>query len=191
MKLFAALYERVINWSRHRHAPAYLGVLSFAEASFFPIPTDVMLAPMCLAKPGQAWRYAAIATITSVAGGLAGYVIGYYAFGLIEPVLHSVGYWDEYLQARDWFERWGFWIVFVAGFSPVPYKIFTITAGTMSQWLVPFVLASLASRGARYFLVAGIIRFGGEPMERVIRKYIDLVGWLMVVLVVVAIVLLR
>jgi len=191
MKIFAALYERVLLWSAHRHAPRYLGVLSFAEASFFPVPTDVMLAPMCLAQPNNAWRYAAIATIASVLGGIAGYIIGYSAFHLIEPILHSVGYWDEYLKTREWFNEWGFWIIFIAGFSPIPYKIFTITAGTMSQLLVPFVIASVISRGARYYLVAGVIKFGGERMERVIKEYIDAIGWLMVVLLVLAFVFFR
>lgn len=191
MKIFAALYDRVMRWSGHHHAPRYLGILSFAEASFFPVPTDVMLAPMCLASPGRAWRFALIATITSVLGGVAGYFIGYSAFHLIEPVLHNFGYWDKYLQAREWFSEWGFWIVFIAGFSPVPYKIFTITAGTMSQLLLPFVIASLISRGARYYLVAGIIRYGGERMERALKQYIDVIGWAMVVLAVLAFIIYR
>lgn len=191
MKIFAALYDRVLLWSAHRHAPRYLGVLSFAEASFFPIPTDAMLAPMCLARPDNAWRFALIATLASVAGGLAGYVIGYSAFHLVEPLLHSVGYWDKYLLTREWFREWGFWIVFVAGFSPIPYKIFTITAGAMSQMLVPFLIASLISRGARYFLVASIIRYGGERMEKALKTYIDVIGWTVVLLLVLAFLLYR
>ena len=100
MRLFSSLYERVMRWSRHPHAPRYLAVLSFAESSFFPIPPDVMLAPMALANPARAWRLAALTTAASVIGGLAGYLIGLFAFDMVEPLLHSAGYFPKYLQAR-------------------------------------------------------------------------------------------
>jgi membrane protein YqaA with SNARE-associated domain len=186
MKLFSALYDKVLSWSRHRHAPRYLGGLSFAESSFFPIPPDVMLAPMALAKPERAWHYAALTTVASVLGGLLGYLIGVFAFEMVEPLLHRLGYWDAYLQARDWFDRWGFWAVFLAGFSPIPYKVFTISAGVVGMALLPFVLASLIGRGARFFMVAGLMKWGGARMETALRRYVDVLGWIMVALIALA-----
>ncbi|MDH5180054.1 MAG: DedA family protein [Gammaproteobacteria bacterium] len=180
MRLFGKLYERVMIWSQHPHAPRYLAGLSFAESSFFPIPPDVMLAPMSLARPDKAWRFAGLTTLSSLVGGIAGYLIGMFAFELIEPLLHSAGYWDKYLLARQWFEQWGLLVIFIAGFSPIPYKIFTITAGVVGMSFLPFVIASLVGRGARFFLVAGLMVWGGERMEKTLREYIDMVGWVVI-----------
>jgi membrane protein YqaA with SNARE-associated domain len=181
MRLFSALYDRVIRWSGHRHAPWYLGVLSFAESSFFPIPPDVMLAPMCLTRPQRAWFFAGLTTLTSVAGGLLGYLIGRLAFGLVEPIVGPGGHYAEaFGQARDWFEHWGIWAVFLAGFSPIPYKVFTISAGVLGMALIPFVLASSIGRGMRFFMVAGLMVWGGAPMEAQLRRYVDVIGWLVV-----------
>ncbi len=167
-----------MGWVQHRHAPWYLGMLSFAESSFFPIPPDVMLAPMSLAKPDRAWRLALLTTVTSVLGGLLGYLLGLLVFDLIEPLLHRSGYWDHYQQAQAWFDAWGFWAIFLAGFSPIPYKVFTITAGAIAMPLAPFIVASAIGRGARFFLVAALMRWGGARMESVIRANIDRLGWL-------------
>ncbi len=186
MKIFSKLYDIALRWAGHRQAPWFLGGLSFAESSFFPIPPDVMLAPMALAKRGSAWKFALITTLASVAGGVFGYLIGMYAFDLIEPLLHEAGYWDRFVMAKDWFAEWGFWVVFIAGFSPVPYKVFTISAGTVGMALLPFILASLIGRGARFFLVAGLVWWGGEKMEAALRKHVDRIGWLMVAVIVVA-----
>ncbi len=187
MKLFSALYDRVMQWSRHPHAPRYLAGLSFAESSFFPIPPDVMLAPMALAEPSRAWRLAALTTLASVVGGLFGYFIGLFAFDAVEPLLHELGYYGKYLQAKAWFDAWGFWAIFLAGFSPIPYKVFTITAGVISMSLLPFLFASLFGRGLRFFLVASLMAWGGEPMEQRLRVYIDRIGWIMVLLLVVVV----
>lgn len=184
MRIFGVLYDRVLAWAGHRKAPWYLGGLSFAESSFFPIPPDVMLAPMVLARPERAWFLALLTTVTSVAGGVIGYLIGYFAIEQTEPLLHRLGYWDTYVDARDWFERWGVWVVFIAGFSPIPYKVFTVSAGALSMALLPFVLASLIGRGARFFMVAALIRWGGPRFEPLLRRYIDLLGWLTVVLLI-------
>ena len=177
MKIFSPLYERAMAWSRHRHAPWFLGGLSFAESSFFPIPPDVMLAPMSLANPQRAWWFALLTTLTSVAGGLFGYLIGYYAFDLLEPWLRESRYWGAYEQAVTWFEAWGFWAIFIAGFSPIPYKVFTIAAGVASMALLPFSLASLIGRGARFFMVAGLMAWGGERMAAALHHYLDRLGW--------------
>ncbi len=191
MALFSALYDRVMRWSAHPHAPRYLAGLSFAESSFFPIPPDVMLAPMSLADPRRAWYLAALTTVASVFGGLAGYLIGMFFFEAIEPLLQSAGYYSKYLQVKVWFESWGFWAIFLAGFSPIPYKLFTISAGVISMAILPFFFASLIGRGTRFFLVAGLMAWGGERMESVLRRYIDRIGWLMVVAAVVVFVLVK
>jgi len=178
-------------WARHRHAAWYLGGLSFAESSFFPIPPDVMLAPMCLAQPSRAWRLALLTTLTSVAGGLFGYLIGAFAFELIQPTLAASSLWPHYEMARAWFEQWGFWAVFIAGFSPMPYKAFTIAAGTLSMAILPFTLASLIGRGSRFFLVAGLMRWGGPRMESALHRYVDRLGWATVIAIGIAYLALR
>ena len=191
MRLFSRLYDLCLRWAGHRHAQYYLAGLSFAESSFFPIPPDVMLAPMVLARRERAWFYAALTTITSVLGGIAGYAIGWLAFELVEPWLHSLGYWERYLEVRAWFERWGFWAVLLAGFTPIPYKLFTIAAGVIAMPFLPFVFASLFGRGGRFFLVTGLIVLGGERMERMLRRHIDAIGWTLVGLAVVLYFVLR
>lgn len=185
MSIFSKLYDKVLGWSRHPHAPWYLGGLSFAESSFFPVPPDVMLAPMALSQPQQAWRFALLTTAASVLGGMLGYLIGVFAFDFVEPWLHQVGYWDAYLQVNEWFGTWGFWAVFLAGFSPIPYKLFTISAGVIGMAFFPFVLASAIGRGGRFFLVAGLMRWGGEKMEQSLRLYIDRISWALVIVLLV------
>jgi membrane protein YqaA with SNARE-associated domain len=185
--LFGPLYERVLVWSGHPHAERYLGILSFAESSFFPIPVDVMLAPMCLAERSKAWRYALIATIFSVLGGLAGYAIGVGAFELIEVWLAQSHYWDAYETSRRWFDDYGIWVIFVAGFSPIPYKVFTIAAGVAALNLPAFFVASVIGRGARFFLVSGLVVLGGDKLESTLRKYIEWIGWAVAAIVVIAI----
>lgn len=186
MRWFSKLYDRVMQWAVHRHAQWYLAGLSFAESSFFPIPPDVMLAPMSLADTKKAWRYAAITTAASVIGGIAGYLIGVFAFEMISPWIERAGYSDKYQLAVDWFDQWGVWTILIAGFSPIPYKIFTIASGVISMAFLPFVLASFVGRGARFFLVAGLMVWGGERMEKHLRRYIDILGWLFVVIIVIA-----
>ena len=180
-----------MQWARHRHAPWFLCGLSFAESSFFPIPADVMLAPMSLANPKRALWFALITTLASAAGGLLGYLIGSYAFEMIEPWLRSSSYWSSYSTAVSWFNEWGFWAVFVAGFSPIPYKVFTIAAGALSMALIPFTLASLVGRGMRFFMVAGLMAWGGQRMEAMLQRYIDRLGWATVIAVVAGVVLYR
>ncbi len=186
MKFFSKLYDVALKWAAHRHAPYYLGGLSFAESSFFPIPPDVMLAPMTLAKRERAWFYAGLTTVTSVVGGIVGYLIGAFAFDMVVPILKEMHLWSDsgYLKVQEWFREWGFWAIFIAGFSPVPYKIFTIASGVIQMAFLPFLIASAIGRGARFFLVAGVLYAGGEKMERLLRQYIDAMGWLMVLLAV-------
>lgn len=178
MRLFSHLYDVVMRWSRHRHAPWYLAANSVAESVFWPIPPDVMLAPMCLAKPERAWTFALIASLASAFGGLIGYILGFWLFDLlVEPAIIAMKYQTQFAQIKIWFEQWDFGVVFLAGFSPIPYKLFTVAAGVMHMALVPFMIASIISRSARFFLVAGLMKWGGERMERRLRQYVDVIGW--------------
>jgi len=185
--MFRKWYDQVLIWSAHRRAPVYLCALSFAESSVFPVPPDVMLAPMSLARPDRAWFYALICTLSSVAGGMVGYLLGSLAFGAIESWLMSSAYSAAFLHAVAAFERYGFWYILLAGFTPIPYKVFTISAGVVGMPAVPFLAGSLVGRAGRFFLVAGLIRLGGERLERSLRKWVDLIGWLVLALVVVVV----
>lgn len=192
MKLFQSLYDLALKWSRHKHAEKYLAGLSFSESMFFPIPPDVMLAPMSLSQPDKAWRFAFLTTVTSLLGGIAGYALGYFAFDVwILPLISETKYVDKFEHVKQWFDSYGVWIVFLAGFSPIPYKFFTITAGLLQMALLPFIGASLIGRGARFFLVAGLMRWGGAAMEAKLRDYVEILGWAVVCLAVVAYLLLR
>ncbi len=192
MGLFTRLYDATLRWSRHPNAVRYLGALSFAESSFFPIPPDVMLMPMSLAQPERAMRFATITTLASVAGGMAGYAIGYFGLDLVAPLIQEGGHWaSAYGKASDWFQEWGFWAILIAGFSPIPYKVFTIAAGALSMAFAPFVLASAVGRGARFFLVAALLSWGGASMEQRIRLYVERIGWGLVGLGVVAYLVIR
>lgn len=190
MRLFEPIYTAILRWSRHRHAERYLAGVSFAESSFFPIPVDVMLAPMVLAQPQRAWRLAGITTVMSVLGGLFGYFIGAYFFDQFGVAMLDYFSAHETFEAvKESYTRHGMLIVLVAGFTPIPYKIFTIASGVIGIAVVPFILMSAISRGARFFLVAGLVRLGGERLENTLHKQVELLGWLFlaVVLILVAI----
>lgn len=188
MRLFGSLYDRVLIWSAHRRAPWALGGLSFAEASFFPIPPDVMLIPMTMAKPKAWWKLALLATMASAIGGMFGYLIGWLAIDALTPYLLKWGYGHALEVARHAFDRWGFWAVLVAGFSPIPYKVFTITAGALTMNPALVFAASVLGRGGRFFLVAGLIAWAGPKIEPKLRKYIEWLGWITVAVLVGAIV---
>lgn len=187
MKIFTRMYDMTLKWSAHPRAVRYLAVMSFLESVIFPIPVDVMLAPMTLAKPHRAWTFAGITSLASVIGGVFGFMLGYFAFDLVvAPLIEMAGYQSHYENAVSWFSEYGFWVVFIAGFSPIPYKVFTVSAGALHMAILPFILASAVGRSARFFLVAGLIYWGGETMERKLRSVIDVIGWTVVVLLVVA-----
>jgi len=183
VRIFTSLYEKILKLAGHRHALWYLIILSFTEASFFPVPVDVLLAPMVIARRSAAWRYAAITTLASVAGGVLGYIIGMFAFPFAEPLLHDFGLWENFLKAQAWFSDWGFWALLIAGFLPIPYKVFTIAAGVLSMSLIPFIMASIIGRGGRFYLVTGVIVVGGEKMERLLHRYMDWIAWIVIVAV--------
>jgi len=189
--MFLRLYDRVIALAAHRKAPAYLAILSFTESSFFPIPPDFMLIPMCLARPARGWRYAALTTLFSILGGMAGYLFGKLAFGAIEPWLMESSYAGAFTHAVTAFEKWGFWYILLAGFTPIPYKVFTISAGVVGMPFLAFVAGSTVGRGARFFLVAGLLRIGGDNLAGRMRKYIDWIGWAVLALVAVVFLILK
>ena len=177
MRLFSGLYARVMIWARHKYATYWLALVSFTESSCFLVPPDVMLAPMTLARPERAWFLAMLTTVTSVLGGLLGYFIGLFAFNMAEPLLISLGYMDAYIHAAEWFDQWGIWAIFLAGFTPIPFKIFTIAAGAANMALIPFLLGSFVGRGMRFFLVAGLVRWGGPELESKLHLWVDRLGW--------------
>jgi membrane protein YqaA with SNARE-associated domain len=179
--MFASIYNSVMRFSRRREAPYYLALLSFVESFILPFPPpDVMLAPMSLARPEWAMRFAALTLLFSVLGGLVGYLIGAFLFDLAEPYIISWGYEERFGIVTTWFEQWGFWAVLVAGFSPVPYKLFTIAAGVLNLALIPFILASILGRGARFFLLAWCLARYGPAIEPKLVRYIEYIGWTIV-----------
>jgi len=185
MKLFEPIYSKLMGWARHRHAERYLAGVSFAESSFFPIPVDVMLAPMVLANKDRAWRFAMVTTIMSVLGGVAGYLIGRFLFDMWgEQLLNYFHAHETFESIKQSYNKHGILIILLAGFTPVPYKIFTVASGVMSIAFLPFVLLSLVGRGARFFLVAGLIRLGGDALEETIHQKIEWLGWGTLILVV-------
>lgn len=162
-----------------------LGAVSFAESSFFPIPPDAMLVPMILARPERAYRLALIATVTSVVGGIAGYAIGYFLYeSLGRPIIEFYGYTEGFEAMRATYREWGLWIILIKGFTPIPYKIVTIASGVSGFALGPFILASILTRGARFFLIALLLRHFGEPIRVFIERRLTLITSAFVVLII-------
>ncbi len=177
MAVFKPLYEKALGWSRHKQAPAWLALLSFVEAIIFPVPPEVMLAPMTLANPNSWFRFASLSLLGSTLGAFIGYGLGWLAIDLIEPYLVAMNAWPAFEQARDSLRLHGFWIMLVGGFTPIPFKLFTIAAGTVAMPLLPFIAAVLIGRGKRVYLVAGAIRLGGARAEQALHRYIEPVGY--------------
>ena len=177
MPLFRPWYERALAWSRHPRAPWLLTGLSFIEAIFFPIPPEVMLAPMSLAQPRRAFRFAALSLAGSMVGMFIGYALGYFALELAMPLVEKLGYADQFEAIKAQAADNGFWLLLVAGFTPIPFKVFTIASGAVGMPLLPFFFGALIGRGKRVFLVAAAIRLGGERAERALHRHIEPVGW--------------
>ena len=184
MKIFAPLYRQMLRFAAHKQARVILFCLSFAESSFFPIPPDVMLIPMALAKPKQAWQSAGLCTAGGVLGAFVGYVIGMFFFSAVHPLLIKLGYMPHYELIVHWFKQWGFWVMFFAGFAFIPYKLFTIAAGAAGLGLLPFTLGSIVGRGGRFFLVVALIKLGGTKAEHWLNDHIDHLAWICIALLV-------
>jgi membrane protein YqaA with SNARE-associated domain len=169
-------YQRVLALSASRYAPWWLAAISFAEASFFPIPPDVLLIPMALARPERAWWLALVCTVASVVGGALGYYIGYALFDqLAQPLLHAYHYDAAFARFQQTYADYGLWVILVKGLTPIPYKIVTIASGAANFNFGLFMLASLITRGARFFLVATLLHFFGEPVRIFIERRLTLV----------------
>lgn len=191
MKIFGPLYARAIQWARHRRAPSLLTGLSFFEAIVFPVPPEVMLAPMSLAQPRRALWFATLSLAGSLAGALIGYALGHFAFAAVQPLIEWLG-WSERIDAQVAHLRevvaqspWqAFWLLVLAGFTPIPLKIFTWASGIVGVPLLPFLASMLVGRGKRVYLVAGAIRLGGARAEAALHRWIEPVGWIAMVLLV-------
>jgi membrane protein YqaA with SNARE-associated domain len=165
------LYDWTMRLAGHRHANWTLALVSFAESSFFPVPPDALLIPMVLANRAKAWWIATICTLASVLGGLAGYMIGYFLWETIgRGIVELYGYASQFEQFKNLYEEWGFWIVAGAGFTPFPYKVITIASGVAELSLAVFMIASVVSRGARFFLIAALLWRFGPPMRDFIER---------------------
>jgi membrane protein YqaA with SNARE-associated domain len=194
LKIFGPLYERTISWARHRHAPALLTGLSFAEAVVFPVPPEVMLAPMCLADRRRAFWFATLSLAGSMVGALLGYALGHFAYELVKPLLTSLGWIDridaQVTQLREIAANspWkAFWLLVLAGFTPIPLKIFTWASGIVGVPILPFMASMFIGRGKRVYLIALAIRLGGERAEAALRRYIEPIGWAASVLLLAAV----
>jgi len=180
------LYNKTMALAGHPQAIFLLGAVSFIEASFFPIPPDVMLIPMVLMNPSRAWLFALVATAFSVLGGIFGYIIGTFSYEHIaEPLLYSLGKEAQMVNFSNKYNEIGFWAVITAGISPIPYKVVTIMSGATNLNFAVFLGASMASRGVRFFLVAGLLHFYGHEIRDFIERYLNWVFMLFVVLLVV------
>lgn len=182
--MFRKMYDWVMQLARSRHAPAALAVVSFAESSFFPIPPDVMLAPMVAARPNRAFVYAGICTAASVVGGLLGYAIGVFLEPLGEAILRIFGHADGRAEFQHWFDQYGLWVILIKGATPIPYKLVTITAGFARFDLFTFIWASVLTRGFRFFAVATVLKFYGPQLLAEFERRMNLYGVLLLVLLV-------
>lgn len=194
MKIFGPLYERAIGWARHPRAPLYLTFLSFIEAVFFPVMPEVMLAPMCVAQPRRGFWFATLSLAGSMVGALVGYFLGHYAFEALKPVFASLGMLSAIesgivtIQHKMVESPWAvFWFLVLGGFMPIPMKVFTWASGIVGVPMLQYVLSMLVGRGKRVYLLALVIRLGGERAEQALRRYIEPVGWVATAIVVGAI----
>lgn len=186
------LYDWTLSLAAGPRAPAALGSVSFVESSVFPIPPDILLIPMVIARRDKAWWYALLCTVASVAGGVLGYLIGMFLFEQVAvPILSFYGKMEKFDEFRDVFNHWGWWFVFIAGLTPFPYKVITIASGVAGLSLPVFVVASIVSRGLRFFVVAGLLYLFGPVIKDFIEKRLGLMFTLFVVLLVGGFILLR
>jgi membrane protein YqaA with SNARE-associated domain len=188
--MFKNLYHWTLKLAESRHAPWALGALAFAESSFFPIPPDAILVPMSLARPNRALLYALICTIGSVAGGILGYAIGALLFQTIgQWLIHLYGYGARVDEIKALYAQWGWAVILIKGVTPIPYKIVTITSGLLAYSLPLFILLSLVTRGARFFVVAALLHQFGDRLRGLLEKYFGLFILLLLVIVVAGFVL--
>ena len=185
MKIFRNLYDWTLNKASHQSAPWFLSIVSFAESSFFPIPPDIILIPMVLAKRTKAFFYALICTLSSVLGGILGYLIGLVLFNSIGILLINFYHLnDQMTQFQNYYNTYGVWIVIIAGFTPFPFKLITIASGLFQLNFIIFVLCSILSRGSRFYLVSVLLYFFGENIKLLIEKYFNFLTILFFILLI-------
>ncbi|HEX8533210.1 MAG TPA: YqaA family protein [Allosphingosinicella sp.] len=177
--MFRGLYDWTLRLAGHRHAIRSMAAISFAESSFFPIPPDVMIVPMILARRDQAWLIAAVCTVSSVAGGALGYAIGYFLYDTLgQWLMNFYGMSDGIEQFRAWYDKWGAAIILVKGLTPIPFKLVTIASGFAAFNFPLFLACALVTRGARFFLIAALLKRFGQPIQDFIERRLTLVGLL-------------
>jgi membrane protein YqaA with SNARE-associated domain len=179
--MFKSLYRWTLSLAQSPRAPWALAGVAFAESSFFPVPPDVLLVPMSLAKPKAAWRYAAICTVASVLGGMVGWLIGYVLWDTLGKWLIDLyGYGSKMEALRESYAKWGALVILVKGVTPIPYKLVTIVSGLLEYNFALFVLLSIVTRGARFFLIAGLLNRFGDQARALLDRYF---GWFMLLVV--------
>ena len=184
MRVFAALYQRALGWSRHPHAERYLAGLSLVEAFAFPVAPELMLAPMCLAQPRRGVRYASVSLVFSLIGSLIGYALGHYAFDALQPLLLRLGWMAPIerlvgeLRVDVAQHPWtAFWLLVLAGFTPLPLKLFTWASGIVGVPLLAFFASMAVGRGKRVYLLAALLRWLGPRAERFLARWVEWLGW--------------
>lgn len=186
------LYDWVIKWADTPHGAVALFVLAFAESSFFPVPPDVLLIALAIGAPSRAFRFALICTVGSVIGGIAGYYIGMLFFDTVgERILDFYGIWDKFELVQEMYRRYDVWFVGAAGLTPIPYKVFTIAAGLFGMSIPKFVMVSIMSRGARFFVVSALIWKFGEKIKSFIEKYFNILSIVFIILLILGFIVLK
>ncbi len=179
------IYQWMVDMASSQNALWALALVAFVESSFFPIPPDIMLIPMIVATPKKAWKIALVATAASVIGGYFGYLIGYFGYDLIaRPLLEFYGYLEKFEQFSRYYNEYGAWIVLGAGITPFPYKVITIASGVVGMNIWVFGIASVVARGLRFFIIAGLLRFFGEPIKKIIEKHFGLLSIIFFILLI-------
>ncbi len=190
--MLQSLYARTLALAGSSRAPWWLALISFAESSFFPIPPDVLLIPMILARPEKAWRYAAICTVASVIGGAFGWLIGYALFDqLAQPILAVYGYADKFAAFQEFYRDNGLWIILLKGISPIPYKVVTIASGAANFNFWIFMVASIITRGGRFFAWALLLHFFGPQVRGFVERWLNLIGIVVIIAIIGGFVVLR
>ena len=179
------LYDWTLSLAARPNAVRALGVISFAESSFFPIPPDIILIPVVLAQRHRAWFIATVCTVCSVLGGLLGYAIGYFLYETIGvAIINAYGLQEAAIKYQAVYAEWGLWVILIKGLTPIPFKIVTIVSGAAKFDLLTFILASIVTRGARFFLVAALLKYFGPPIQVFIEKRLNLLFFGFLILVI-------
>ncbi len=187
MKTVSQYLDRILQLANHRHAPYYLGGISFTEAVFLPIPPDMLLIPMALANKTKAWRWAFLTTITSVLGGLIGYLIGAYLYDSVgRALVEFYGLSSHFESLAHWYDNYGIWVVLVSGFLPIPYKVFTIASGVFAMALLPFLIGSAIGRATRFFAVSAFCFWFGDAVYNIMKRLTGPAMWAITVILIAA-----